>query len=122
MRIDRLQKCLAALPRKETKRVKFDLHHLITIDECGTTACACGWYKLKNPRVRIGTYIPANPNYSYLEKEDVAAHFGITYEDAGELFWFKNRWQRRYKIHNSLAGTRARLKAFIAEHKKAVRK
>jgi hypothetical protein len=104
MRIDRLKKCLASLPTRETKRARFDLNCYVVVKDCGTTACALGWYKLKHPRSGF-TLINAH------------RHFEIAYNDQLELFYPNNDPR-----HDSLAGTRARLKAFIADHKKAVRK
>lgn len=103
VRIDRLKKCLASLPRRETKREKFDLAYAIVDDECCTTACAFGWYMLKHPRcgLRRRRYLPLQ----------VPRHFGISPEDYFYLFTFNGN-----PAHDSLRGTRARLRKFISDH------
>lgn len=111
IRVDRLEKVVSSLPRRETKRRRLDLRYFRVISECGTAACALGWYSIKHPKSGL------KHGLTSIDPVKAAAHFQITYSDTIYLFWPSNYSEQNPKLikdgHNSLRGTKSRIRAFI---------
>jgi hypothetical protein len=125
IRIDRLEKCYAALASVREPQFDFGTFGYLMSEadnDCGTTACAIGWYIQKNPDCGMILYESASGYCDIASKrtglpynhsvKSLAQHFSISNGEARSLFFSDG-----CKNHDSYSGTLARLRAFIDKHK-----